>query len=546
MVNSCWSSRARGGWRGRREPDSQVFCHPNSVHQRRETLDGHGATFNRLDHHHHHNPPLPSPSSLPPPHTPHTAPPPSTLLLLLTFPRPLHTPPPPPGSLLHADPCTSLATVLHAPDRHQGEDAISAWWLLMRLCPSGVPVIAMIDANAEVGSEVTPFIGNKDAAQDHRAASVDVALQLPCTGQRLNRNFASRRALRLPDVAQRSEALWRSVPSWPQHWHIDRMEASFTKLARIIFATVAPPEKRCPKADWITSDTWAAVELHRDYRHHFFARIRQRKSLLLRLVFWAWSRFTFDQARKARADLADNRVGSALQALSAVCRKAGSQSGSSRPSFLVASSSHQHSIGSRQCDLCVSQWFLNCRVHVFSSVRPVFLPGVLVSCSRSPLSSQCSIYACALVRTVPYFLVGSLFGCLAPCFLMGSLSGWCFVLLDLLASPAADGFSCAFWVSLDIACTKIPLCFLVSLSMLLPERGLVSKATASMSSMKEPILKLSGVLYQSDRGLPDGPRHLGQLLWVMGMYFVCVGTCRRASRRQFQLPDAGILSCAFL
>ena len=55
---------------------------------------------------------------------------------------------------------------------------------------------------------------------------MDVSLQLLCTGQRVNRNFASRRALKLPDVAQRSEALWRSVPSWPQHWHIDRMEAS--------------------------------------------------------------------------------------------------------------------------------------------------------------------------------------------------------------------------------------------------------------------------------------------------------------------------------
>ena len=69
-----------------------------------------------------------------------------------------------------------------------------------------------------------------------------------------------------------------------------------------------------PKADWITSDTWAAIELHRDCRHHFFARIRQRKCLLLRLAFWAWSPFTFDQARKARADLAGNRVESALQA----------------------------------------------------------------------------------------------------------------------------------------------------------------------------------------------------------------------------------------
>ena len=238
----------------------------------------------------------------------------------------------------------------------------------------------MIDANAEVGSEVSPFVGDKDAAQeifsggllhrfraellltlpathheltscpdgggptwrhttgnwrniyfdalplhwlsacsnahtwqhgelalqdreDHRAASVDVFLQLPCPGHRVNRNFASRRAFKLPDVAQRSDALWWTVPSWPHHWHIDRMEASFTRLARIIFATVAPPEKKYTKTDWITSDTWADIELHRECRHHFFERIRQRKSLLLRLALWASSPSTLDQARKAKADL---------------------------------------------------------------------------------------------------------------------------------------------------------------------------------------------------------------------------------------------------
>ena len=42
------------------------------------------------------------------------------------------------------------------------------------------------------------------------------------------------------------------------------------------------------------------------------------------------------------------------------------------------------------------------------------------------------------------YLMGSFLGCLVPCFLMGSLSGWCFVWLDLLGSPGADGFSCAF------------------------------------------------------------------------------------------------------
>ena len=174
-------------------------------------------------------------------------------------------------------------------------------------------------------------LAHKDR-EDHRAASVDVSLQLPCIGQRVNRNFASRRALKLPDV----EDLWRSVPSWPQHWHIDRMEASLTKLARIIFATVAPPEKRCPKADWITPDIWAVIELHRDCRHHFFAMIRQRKSLLLRLAFWAWSPFTVGQARKARADLAGNRLESALQArfLQLVAKQASKATQADRRSWL--------------------------------------------------------------------------------------------------------------------------------------------------------------------------------------------------------------------
>ena len=45
------------------------------------------------------------------------------------------------------------------------------WWqetldVFKRLCPSGIPFIAMIDANAEVGSVVSPFIGDKDAAQE--------------------------------------------------------------------------------------------------------------------------------------------------------------------------------------------------------------------------------------------------------------------------------------------------------------------------------------------------------------------------------------------
>ena len=43
----------------------------------------------------------------------------------------------------------------------------------------------------------------------------------------------------------------------------------------------------------------------------FFERIRQRKFLLLQLAFWAWSPVTF---WKAKADLCDNRLESALQA----------------------------------------------------------------------------------------------------------------------------------------------------------------------------------------------------------------------------------------
>ena len=43
-------------------------------------------------------------------------------------------------------------------------------------------------------------------------------------------------------------------------------------------------------------------------------------------------------------------------------------------------------------DLCVSQSFHYCCVRDFLSQRPVFLPGVFVSCSRSPLSCHCSIF----------------------------------------------------------------------------------------------------------------------------------------------------------
>ena len=153
--------------------------------------------------------------------------------------------------------------------------------------------------------------------EDHRAASVDVSPSTPLSLVIVStENFASRRALKLPDVAQRSEALGRTVPSWPHLWHIDRMEASFTLPSCLVpfLQLWLRLKKRCPKAGWITSDTWAAIELHRECRHHFFERIRQRKSLLLRLAFWAWSSSTFHQARKAKADLGGNRLESALQA----------------------------------------------------------------------------------------------------------------------------------------------------------------------------------------------------------------------------------------
>ena len=42
-------------------------------------------------------------------------------------------------------------------------------------------------------------------------------------------------------------------------------------------------------------------------------------------------------------------------------------------------------------------------------------------------------------------LDGSFFGCLVLCFLMDSLSGWCFVRLDLHGSLGADGFPCVSW-----------------------------------------------------------------------------------------------------
>ena len=40
-------------WRGRRESDSQAFCHPNSMHAR-TGMDRHSREAQRPHHHHHH------------------------------------------------------------------------------------------------------------------------------------------------------------------------------------------------------------------------------------------------------------------------------------------------------------------------------------------------------------------------------------------------------------------------------------------------------------------------------------------------------------
>ena len=47
------------------------------------------------------------------------------------------------------------------------------------------------------------------------AASVDVSLQLLCPGHRVNRNFASRRALKLPDVVSAQKPFGGLCPAGP-------------------------------------------------------------------------------------------------------------------------------------------------------------------------------------------------------------------------------------------------------------------------------------------------------------------------------------------
>ena len=58
MMKSSSSSRARG-WRGRRESDSQVFCHPNSLHALAH-IDRDMCHASRPHHHHHTYPSPPS------------------------------------------------------------------------------------------------------------------------------------------------------------------------------------------------------------------------------------------------------------------------------------------------------------------------------------------------------------------------------------------------------------------------------------------------------------------------------------------------------
>ena len=96
-------------------------------------------------------------------------------------------------------------------------------------------------------------------------------------------------------------------------------------------------------------------------------------------------------------------------------------------------------------------------------------PGGSVICLCCSLPRHRRLPTRTLVRTVPYFL-------------MDSKSGWCFVRLDLRGSPGADGFSSAFVGQFEIACTKSSLCFLISPSLLLRQRVLVCKATASTCS----------------------------------------------------------------
>ena len=43
------------GWRGRRESDSQVFCHPNSLHAPRCHIDKDMSSAPGPHHHHHHH-----------------------------------------------------------------------------------------------------------------------------------------------------------------------------------------------------------------------------------------------------------------------------------------------------------------------------------------------------------------------------------------------------------------------------------------------------------------------------------------------------------
>ena len=161
--------------------------------------------------------------------------------------------------------------------------------------------------------------------------------------------------------------------------------------------------------------------------------------------------------------------------------------------------------------------------------------GGSVTSLRCSLPRHCRIPTRALVRTVPHFL-------------MDSLSGWCFVRLDLRVSPGADGFSSAFVGRFEYCVHEelSSLCFFdLSQFCAATTRVLACKATASTSSSLELILKFNGVLHQCDHGLSDGPRHFGQFLlrvmsrlWVMSLDFACASALLNMSVH-VDVPFAG-------
>ena len=78
---------------------------------------------------------------------------------------------------------------------------------------------------------------------------------------------------------------------------------------------------------------------------------------------------------------------------------------------------------------------------------------------------------------------------------------------------------CRFAV--EAACKSPSLASLASPSRCCNNACFVCKATSSTSSTWEPILKQNDDLCQSDRGLPDGPRHFVHFLCVMALFSNC-------------------------